>query len=177
MAKKLVIVESPAKAKTIEKFLGRDFTVLASRGHIIDLPKKGLGVDTRKNFAPRYEVIENKDKLIEDLKAASQRADEVFLAPDPDREGEAISWHIQQAVGLKSPKRVVFHEITKAAVEEALTHPRTIDQKMREAQEARRVLDRLVGFSSTLVTSDGRGRRPDEFDPGCPNRSTGERGR
>ena len=110
MAKKLVIVESPAKAKTIEKFLGRDFHVMASMGHIVDLPKKGLGVNTRKDFAPKYEVIEKKDKLIDELKAASLRADEVFLAPDPDREGEFIAWSLQNVLGLQNPRRAVFHE-------------------------------------------------------------------
>src|SRR5436305_3031922 len=146
MAKKLVIVESPAKAKTIEKFLGRDFEVRASMGHIIDLPKKGLGVDTRKNFAPRYEVIENKDKLIEDLKAASQRADEVFLAPDPDREGEFIAWSLKNILGLNNPHRAGFHEITKKAVQDAIKKPRQINEDLFNAQQARRVLDRLVGY-------------------------------
>src|SRR5436853_5780960 len=146
MAKKLVIVESPAKAKTIEKFLGRDFEVRASMGHIIDLPKKGLGVDTRKNFAPRYEVIENKDKLIEDLKAASQRADEVFLSPDPDREVEFIAWSWKYILGLNNPHRAVFHEITKKAVQDAIKKPRQINEDLFNAQQARRVLDRLVGY-------------------------------
>jgi DNA topoisomerase-1 len=146
MAKKLVIVESPAKAKTIEKFLGRDFTVLASMGHIIDLPKKGLGVNTRKDFAPHYEVIEKKDKLIEELKAASKRADEVYLAPDPDREGEFIAWSLQFILGLHNPHRAVFHEITKGAVQEAIKKPRQINEDLFNAQQARRVLDRLVGY-------------------------------
>jgi DNA topoisomerase-1 len=146
MAKKLVIVESPAKAKTIEKFLGRDFEVRASMGHIIDLPKKGLGVDIRKNFAPKYEVIEKKDKLLDDLKAASQRADEVFLAPDPDREGEFIAWSLKKELDLKNPHRAVFHEITKRAVQDAIKKPRQIDEDLFNAQQARRVLDRLVGY-------------------------------
>jgi DNA topoisomerase-1 len=146
MAKKLVIVESPAKAKTIEKFLGRDFTVLASMGHIIDLPKKGLGVNTRKDFAPRYEIIEKKDKLIEELKAASKRADEVYLAPDPDREGEFIAWSLQSILGLHNPYRAVFNEITKGAVQEAIKKPRQINEDLFNAQQARRVLDRLVGY-------------------------------
>src|SRR5215472_1861820 len=146
MAKKLVIVESPAKAKTIEKFLGREFTVLASMGHIIDLPKKGLGVNTRKDFAPHYEVIEKKDKLIEELKAASKRADEVYLAPDPDREGEFIAWSLQSILGLHNPHRAVFHEITKGAVQEAIKKPRQINEDLFNAQQARRVLDRLVGY-------------------------------
>src|SRR2546430_9354528 len=146
MAKKLVIVESPAKAKTIEKFLGRDFHVMASMGHIIDLPKKGLGVNTRKDFAPQYEVIEKKDKLIDELKAASKRADEVFLAPDPDREGEFIAWSLKHTLGLKNPHRAVFNEITRGAVQEAIRKPREIDEDLFNAQQARRVLDRLVGY-------------------------------
>ncbi|GHO45470.1 type I DNA topoisomerase [Ktedonospora formicarum] len=146
MAKKLVIVESPAKAKTIEKFLGRDFEVRASMGHIVDLPKKGLGVNTRKDFAPKYEVIEKKDKLIDELKAASKRADEVFLAPDPDREGEFIAWSLQNVLGLKNPHRAVFNEITKHAVQDAIKKPRQINEDLFNAQQARRVLDRLVGY-------------------------------
>src|SRR5713101_1861200 len=146
MAKKLVIVESPAKAKTIEKFLGRDFEVRASMGHIIDLPKKGLGVNTRKDFTPKYEVIEKKDRLIDELKAASRRADEVFLAPDPDREGEFIAWSLKETLGLKNPRRAVFNEITKGAVQEAIKKPRDIDEDLFNAQQARRVLDRLVGY-------------------------------
>ena len=146
MAKKLVIVESPAKAKTIEKFLGRDFEVKASMGHIIDLPKKGLGVNTRKDFAPQYEIIEKKDKLIDELKAASKRAGEVFLAPDPDREGEFIAWSLKHTLNLKDPRRAVFNEITKGAVQDAIKKPREIDEDLFNAQQARRVLDRLVGY-------------------------------
>src|SRR2546421_2712568 len=146
MAKKLVIVESPAKAKTIEKFLGRDFEVRASMGHIIDLPKKGLGVNTRKDFTPQYEIIEKKDKLIDELKAASRRADEVYLAPDPDREGEFIAWSLKHTLGLKNPHRAVFNEITRGAVQEAIRKPREIDEDLFNAQQARRVLDRLVGY-------------------------------
>src|SRR5712675_2956083 len=146
MAKKLVIVESPAKAKTIEKFLGKDFEVRASMGHIMDLPKKGLGVNTRKDFAPQYEIIEKKDKLIDELKAASKRADEVYLAPDPDREGEFIAWSLKHTLGLKNPHRAVFNEITKGAVQEAIKKPRDIDEDLFNAQQARRVLDRLVGY-------------------------------
>lgn len=146
MAKKLVIVESPAKAKTIEKFLGKDFEVRASMGHIMDLPKKGLGVNTRKDFAPQYEIIEKKDKLIDDLKAASRRADEVFLAPDPDREGEFIAWSLKHLLGLQNPRRAVFNEITKGAVRDAIKKPRDINEDLFNAQQARRVLDRLVGY-------------------------------
>jgi DNA topoisomerase-1 len=146
MAKKLVIVESPAKAKTIEKFLGRDFEVRASMGHIMDLPKKGLGVNTRKDFTPQYEVIEKKDKLIDELRAASSRAEEVYLAPDPDREGEFIAWSLKETLGLKNPHRAVFNEITKGAVQQAIKKPREIDEDLFNAQQARRVLDRLVGY-------------------------------
>src|SRR5712692_9661466 len=123
MAKKLVIVESPAKAKTIEKFLGRDFEVRASMGHIIDLPKNGLGVNTRKDFAPQYEIIEKKDKLIDDLRAASRRADEVFLASDPDREGEFIAWSLKETLGLQNPHRAVFNETPPPPVRAALKKP------------------------------------------------------
>src|SRR5438445_6953339 len=146
MTKILVIVKSPAKAKTIEKFLGRDFEVRASMGHIIDLPKKGLGVNTRKDFTPQYEIIEKKDKLIDELKAASRRADEVYLAPDPDREGEFIAWSLKETLGLQNPRRAVFNEITRGAVQEAIKKPRDIDEDLFNAQQARRVLDRLVGY-------------------------------
>jgi len=145
--KKLLIVESPAKARTIQQYLGSEYEVLASVGHVRDLPKSNKdAVDIEDGFVPRYVVSPGKREVIERIQKASERASEIFLATDPDREGEAIAWHIQQAVGLKKPKRVVFHEITKAAVEEALSHPRTIDEHLREAQEARRVLDRIVGY-------------------------------
>jgi DNA topoisomerase I len=146
MAKNLVIVESPAKAKTIEKFLGSDFEVRASMGHIIDLPRNGLGVDTRKDFAPKYVVIEKKDHLVKELKAASKKAETVYLAPDPDREGEFIAWSLKYMLGLRQPRRAVFNEITKHAVQEAVANPREIDENLFNAQQARRVLDRLVGY-------------------------------
>src|SRR5215472_12844591 len=146
MAKKLVIVESPAKAKTIEKFLGSGFEVRASMGHIIDLPKKGLGVNILKDFTPQYEIIEKKDKLINELRAASRRADEIFLAPDPDREGEFIAWSLKETLGLKNPRRAVFNEITRGAVQQAISKPRDINEDLYNAQQARRVLDRLVGY-------------------------------
>ncbi len=145
--KTLLIVESPAKARTIQQYLGTSYEVLASVGHVRDLPKTNKdAVDIEDGFTPRYVVSADKRDVIEKIKNAAARAGDIYLATDPDREGEAIAWHIQQAVGLKSPKRVVFHEITKAAVEEALAHPRTIDQDLRQAQEARRVLDRIVGY-------------------------------
>ncbi len=146
MAKNLVIVESPAKAKTIEKFLGSDFEVRASMGHIIDLPPKGLGVDVKHNFAPNYTVIERKENLIKELKSASKKAETVYLAPDPDREGEFIAWALKKELGLKQPKRAVFNEITRRAVQEAIANPRDIDENLFNAQQARRVLDRLVGY-------------------------------
>ena len=146
MAKNLVIVESPAKAKTIEKFLGNEFEVRASMGHIIDLPRNGLGVDTRKDFAPKYVVIEKKDHLLKELKAASKKAQTVYLAPDPDREGEFIAWSLKHMLGLRQPRRAVFNEITKRAVQDAVAHPREIDENLFNAQQARRVLDRLVGY-------------------------------
>lgn len=146
-AKKLLIVESPAKARTIQQYLGDEYEVLASVGHVRDLPKSNKdAVDIEGGFAPRYVVSPDKREVIERITRAAEKASEVLLATDPDREGEAIAWHIQQAVGLKKPKRVVFHEITKSAVQEALAHPRLIDEHLRQAQEARRVLDRIVGY-------------------------------
>ncbi|HLJ69376.1 MAG TPA: type I DNA topoisomerase [Chloroflexota bacterium] len=146
MASKLVIVESPSKAKTIEKFLGPDFQVMASVGHVVDLPAKGLGVDTRRKFAPKYVVIPGKERILLDLRRASRNASEVFLAPDPDREGEAISAHLARALEIEHPRRAVFNEITRSAVREAIEHPREIDEHLVNAQQARRILDRLVGY-------------------------------
>ncbi len=145
--KKLLIVESPAKARTIQQYLGNEYEVLASVGHVRDLPKSNKdAVDIEDGFVPRYVISPDKREVIERIKRAASTASDIFLATDPDREGEAIAWHIKEAVGLKEPKRVVFHEITKAAVEEALAHPRLIDEHLRRAQEARRVLDRIVGY-------------------------------
>lgn len=147
MAKKLLIVESPAKARTIGQYLGKEYEVLASVGHVRDLPKSNKdAVDIDGGFVPRYVISPGKRDVIERIKKAAGKAEEVLLATDPDREGEAIAWHVKEAVGLKSPKRVVFHEITKDAIKEALLHPRAIDEHLREAQEARRVLDRIVGY-------------------------------
>ncbi len=149
----LVIVESPAKAKTINKILGKDFTVKASVGHVKDLPAKELGVDVEKNFEPHYVVIPGKEKIIRELKKASKEADMVFLAPDPDREGEAIAWHIASEILDKKFSssngkiyRIIFNEITERAVREAIKNPEKIDTDKVEAQQARRVLDRLVGY-------------------------------
>ncbi len=145
--KTLLIVESPAKAKTISKYLGSAYMVKASVGHVRDLPKSNKkAIDIDGGFVPHYEIVKGKEKVIAELKGAAARADEVMLATDPDREGEAIAWHLKEIVGLKKPKRIVFHEITKAAIEEAIAHPRVIDENLRRAQEARRVLDRLVGY-------------------------------
>src|SRR5580692_9087666 len=134
MKKSLVIVESPAKAKTIEKYLGKNFKVMASVGHIRDLPAKKLGVDVKKKFKPTYEIIKGKDKVIEAIKAAGKKADQIFLAPDPDREGEAIAWHIAEELHSekKKIKRILFNEITKKAVSEAINHPIEIDTKKFE---------------------------------------------
>ncbi|MFA6526143.1 MAG: type I DNA topoisomerase [Candidatus Buchananbacteria bacterium] len=147
MSKKLLIVESPAKAKTISKYLNDEYTVKASVGHIRDLPKSNKNaIDIKAGFVPHYEISAGKEKVVAELKALAKKADDVLLATDPDREGEAIAWHIKEAIGLKHPKRVVFHEITKEAVQEAMKHPRDIDENLKEAQEARRVLDRLFGY-------------------------------
>ncbi len=144
---KLLIVESPTKARTIQNYLGKDYTVLASVGHVRDLPKSNKdAVDIEDGFIPRYVVPAEKREIIEKIKRAAEKADTVYLATDPDREGEAIAWHIKEVAGLTKPKRVVFHEITKTAIEEALAHPRSIDEHLRRAQEARRVLDRIVGY-------------------------------
>lgn len=143
----LVIVESPAKAKTIEKYLGAGYTVLASVGHVRDLPKTNKdAVDIEGGFIPRYVTVPGKSEVIRKITEAAAKAETVLIATDPDREGEAIAWHVNEAAKLKGAKRVVFHEITKEAVTEAIAHPRKIDQDLRKAQEARRVLDRLVGY-------------------------------
>ena len=152
MAANLVIVESPAKAKTIEKFLGKDYQVKSSFGHIKDLQKKGLNIDIAKDFEPHYEVSADKRKTVSELKTAA-KGKEVWLASDEDREGEAIAWHLTQALKLDpaKTKRIVFHEITKPAIEAAIKNPRTVDGKLVDAQQARRVLDRLVGYELSPV--------------------------
>src|SRR5258705_13532854 len=155
MVKNLVIVESPAKAKTINKYLGKDYLVKASIGHIKDLPSKGLGVDVEHDFAPTYELIpdskkRNNKKIVAELKKAAKEADAIYLAADPDREGEAICQHLAEEIVPKKPAkptfRVMFNEITKRAVNAAFEHPRQIDENLVDAQQARRVLDRLVGY-------------------------------
>ncbi|HEY5442391.1 MAG TPA: DNA topoisomerase, partial [Candidatus Saccharimonadales bacterium] len=152
MAKNLVIVESPAKARTIERFLGKDYTVKSSFGHIRDLPKKGLNIDIEHDFAPKYEVSADKKKVVAELKKAAV-GHEVWLASDEDREGEAIAWHLTHALKLDpaTTKRIVFHEITKPAIEAAIQNPRVLDIKLVDAQQARRVLDRLVGYELSPV--------------------------
>ena len=156
MAKSLVIVESPAKAKTINKYLGRDYTVLASMGHVRDLPKSKLGVDVDEGFAPVYEPIATRKKVIAELKSAAKDATDIYIATDPDREGEAIGWHLAEELGTKKKKihRLMFNEITKKAVQEAMKHPGAIDMKMVDAQQARRVLDRLVGYKISPMLWD-----------------------
>jgi len=143
---RLVIVESPTKAKTLQKFLGEGYEVLSSKGHVIDLPKKNLGVDVEHDFAPDYEQVPGKKAVIDELKKTAAQAEEVFLATDPDREGEAIAWHIGQLIGDGKTKRVTFHEITEEAVKDSFKNPRKINQQLVDSQQARRVLDRLVGY-------------------------------
>src|SRR5437868_12382931 len=155
MAKNLVIVESPAKAKTINKFIGKDYIVKASVGHVRDLPKSELGVD-EVTFEPKYEVLEGKEKVVSELKAAAKKADFIYIASDPDREGEAIGWHVMNLLGGESSKvrRILFHEITKNAVRKAIEHPTMIDMNKVNAQQARRVLDRLVGYKISPLLWD-----------------------
>ncbi len=153
MTENLVIVESPAKARTIEKFLGKDFRVVSSFGHIRDLSKKNLGIDIPSGFVPHYEIPEEKQKVVNELRKAASEAKSVWIASDEDREGEAIAWHLIEVLNLDPAKtrRIVFHEITKTAIEEAIKSPRTVDMNLVNAQQARRILDRLVGFEISPV--------------------------
>lgn len=153
MAKNLLIVESPAKAKTIEKILGADFEVKSCYGHIRDLEKDEMGIDVKKGFKPRYIVPEEKEKVVKELKQLAKKSDEVWLATDEDREGEAISWHLCEVLGLDpvSTKRIVFHEITKPAIKSAVEKPRTVNMDLVNAQQARRILDRIVGFELSPI--------------------------
>src|ERR1700726_4281537 len=146
MPSRLIIGESPSKARTLARSLGSKYIALASMGHVRDLPKSKMGVDVEAGFLPQYELIKGKEKQIRDLRAAAKKATSTLLAADPDREGEAIAWHLAEALGLRDPDRIVFHEITKVAVDAALAHPRKIDRSLVAAQEARRVIDRLVGY-------------------------------
>ncbi len=154
--KALIIVESPSKAKTIQKYLGRSYTVKASVGHIKDLPKSKLGVDLEKNFKPDYQVIKGKDKVIEEIKKAAAIVPEIYLAPDPDREGEAIAWHISEELPKKGKKvyRVLFNAITKPSILEAMKHPQELDESKYNSQQARRILDRLVGYKISPILWD-----------------------
>ena len=151
--KNLVIVESPAKAGTIQKYLGNDYVVKSSFGHIRDLQDNELSIDVQKGFAPQYVIPSDKKKVVSELKKAAEEASIVWLASDEDREGEAISWHLFETLGLKkeNTKRIVFHEITKPAILNAIANPREIDMSLVNAQQARRVLDRLVGFELSPV--------------------------
>src|SRR5207344_1431284 len=153
MAKNLLIVESPAKAKTIEKILGSDFEVRSCFGHIRDLAKDDMGIDVQNNYQPSYIIPEDKEKVVKELKQMAKKSDEVWLATDEDREGEAISWHLCEVLGLDpvNTKRIVFHEITKPAIQSAVQNPRTLDLNLVNAQQARRILDRIVGFELSPV--------------------------
>src|SRR5699024_10349279 len=149
MSENLVIVESPAKAKTIKRYLGKKYTVKASMGHVRDLPKSQMGVDEENNFKPKYITIRGKGDVLKELKAATKKAKKIYLAADPDREGEAIAWHLAHVLNVDdtSECRVVFNEITKDAIKESFKHPRAINADLVDAQQARRILDRLVGYN------------------------------
>ena len=153
MSKNLVIVESPAKAKTIEKFLGKDFKVVSSNGHISDLPSSELGINVEDNFKPKYIVSKEKKEIVKKLKSEVKNVETVWLASDEDREGEAIAWHLQESLKLdeNKTKRIVFREITEDAIKKAITNPRKIDKSLVDAQQARRILDRLVGYKISPI--------------------------
>jgi len=158
LADSLVIVESPAKAKTIGKYLGKKYIVKASMGHLRDLPRSQMGVDVENNFAPKYITIRGKGEILKDLRKTAKKVKRVYLAADPDREGEAIAWHLAHSLNMdKGEKcRVVFNEITKQAVKDAFKHPRPINMNLVNAQQARRILDRLVGYNiSPLLWKKG----------------------
>ena len=153
MSDKLVIVESPSKAKTIKKYLGSNYDVIASQGHIIDLPKSKLGVDIEDNFKPQYITMKGKAKLVKEIKDKAKNKKDIYLATDPDREGEAIAWHIKNVLGIEDNKkcRIEFNEITKTAVKNAVSKARTIDLNLVNAQQARRILDRIVGYKLSPI--------------------------
>ncbi|HEY0057752.1 MAG TPA: DNA topoisomerase, partial [Flavisolibacter sp.] len=153
MAKNLLIVESPAKAKTIEKILGSDFEVKSCYGHIRDLEKGDMGIDINNGYKPSYKISEDKEKVVRELQQLARKSGEVWLATDEDREGEAISWHLCEVLGLDptTTKRIVFHEITKPAIQSAVGNPRTVNMDLVNAQQARRILDRIVGFELSPV--------------------------
>src|SRR5688572_19222706 len=153
----LVVVESPAKAKTIKKYLGPGYTVKASVGHVKDLPKSKMSVDLENGFAPHYEIIRGKSKVLKEIKDAAKDVDTIYLAPDPDREGEAIAWHIAEALGKRHAThthRITFNEITKRAVQEAIQNPQPLNQNKFESQQARRILDRIVGYQISPILWD-----------------------
>src|SRR4029079_18861403 len=157
MAKALVVVESPAKAKTINKYLGRNYKVIASMGHVRDLPKSKLGVDIHEDFEPSYEVIASRKKVLKELKDAAKESDDIYIATDPDREGEAIGWHLAEGLGAgnrKKIRRLMLNEITKRGILSALEHPTSINKQMVDAQQARRVVDRLVGYKISPILWD-----------------------
>src|SRR3989337_2582946 len=156
MSNSLIIVESPTKIKTIKKYLGPDFEVLASVGHVKDLPKSKLGIDIAHDFNPTYQVMETKAKVIANLKRAARQAENIYLAPDPDREGEAIAWHIAEEIGTKNKqvKRVLFNDLSKQTILNALSHPLELDFDKYEAQQTRRILDRLVGYQLSPLLWD-----------------------
>src|SRR4030042_2012437 len=153
MTENLVIVESPAKAKTIEKYLGKDFRVVSSFGHIRDLAKKNLGIDIKNNFSPEYEIPKEKAKVVAELRKAAAESKNVWIASDEYREGEAIAWHLVSVLKLNLPttKRIVFHEITQDALAKAILNPRQVDMNLVNSQQARRILDRIVGFEISPV--------------------------
>ena len=150
---KLVIIESPNKRESLKKYLGEGYEVMSTKGHIRDLPTKSFAIDIQNNFEPTYQIMPDKTSIVNDLKKASKNAEEVLIASDPDREGEAIAWHIAYILGIKDDQkcRITFNEISKTAVQNALTKPRTIDQNLVNAQQARRVLDRLVGYKVSPI--------------------------
>ena len=155
MPKYLVIVESPAKCKTISKFLGKQYELLASYGHVRDLPGKSLGIDVEKNFSPSYSKLKDKQKILKELSTKAKKSDLIYLATDPDREGEAIAWHIVEAINIPKTKikRIVFNEITESAVKDAMKASREINTNLVNAQQARRVLDRLIGYKLSPILS------------------------
>ncbi len=159
MAKSLIIVESPAKTRTIKQFVGKEFELAASMGHVRDLPKSTLGVEVERDFRPKYVTIRERAQVLKRLRQAAAKAERVYLATDPDREGEAIAWHLAQALKLENPLRIEFNEITRRAVTQALSHPRTIDPKRVDAQQARRILDRLVGYTLSPLLQRKLGKR------------------
>ncbi|MDD5168130.1 MAG: toprim domain-containing protein, partial [Syntrophales bacterium] len=156
MSQSLIIVESPTKVKTIKKFLGTDFNVLATKGHVKDLPKSNLGIDIEKGFEPTYNIMDSRKKIIDDMKRAAKASEHIYLAPDPDREGEAIAWHIAEEIKGKGKiiHRVLFNDLTKNTVIEAIKNPLELDVNKYEAQQTRRILDRLVGYKISPLLWD-----------------------